>query len=192
MPTSAARWLICTRDAESGRRLQEACSAQGVDAALLLADENAVPLTNERVLRSMEDLDRCMESIAAPDALVLLSSQSNIDFLEDMVVEGVLASGLLTSLERHWPQTRLWVLTRGAQNVVGTEAPRLSQAALWGWGRVAALEHPTVFGGVIDLDPADDDFAIPSLRAAMRDATSEDQISSSKQIPISPKLVELQ
>ncbi len=53
------------------------------------------------------------------------------------------------------PPVRLWLATRGAQSVSG-EAPALAQAPLWGLGRMAALEHPERWGGLIDLDPAAD------------------------------------
>jgi acyl transferase domain-containing protein len=53
---------------------------------------------------------------------------------------------------------RLWLVTRGAQPVTGPPAPEsLAQAPLWGLGRVLALEHPELWGGLLDLDPAGDE-----------------------------------
>lgn len=52
---------------------------------------------------------------------------------------------------------RLWLVTRGAQDVRGVEdvvAPL--QAGIWGLGRTFALEHPERWGGLIDLDPSGD------------------------------------
>ncbi|HEX2091755.1 MAG TPA: SDR family NAD(P)-dependent oxidoreductase, partial [Longimicrobiaceae bacterium] len=50
---------------------------------------------------------------------------------------------------------RLWIVTRAAQGFDGgTVHP--AQAPLWGLGRVIALEHPELWGGLIDLDPAAD------------------------------------
>jgi acyl transferase domain-containing protein len=50
--------------------------------------------------------------------------------------------------------TRLWLVTRGAHRIgPAAGAPALSQASLWGFGRVVALEHPEVWGGLIDLEP---------------------------------------
>jgi NAD(P)-dependent dehydrogenase (short-subunit alcohol dehydrogenase family)/acyl carrier protein len=49
----------------------------------------------------------------------------------------------------------LWVLTSGAVGVRPGEAPaRPVQAMAWGFGRVAALEHPDRWGGLVDLPPA--------------------------------------
>ncbi len=49
---------------------------------------------------------------------------------------------------------RLWLATRGAQPA-GPEPRVVSslQAELWGIGRVAAIEHPEFWGGLVDLDP---------------------------------------
>lgn len=47
----------------------------------------------------------------------------------------------------------LWVVTRGAQVLEAGEWPRLAQAPLWGLGRVIAVEHPEIWGGLVDLDP---------------------------------------
>jgi NAD(P)-dependent dehydrogenase (short-subunit alcohol dehydrogenase family)/acyl carrier protein len=50
--------------------------------------------------------------------------------------------------------TQLWVVTRGAQ-WTGPEQREicLPAAPLWGLGKVAALEHPELWGGLLDLDP---------------------------------------
>jgi myxalamid-type polyketide synthase MxaD len=49
---------------------------------------------------------------------------------------------------------RLWLITRGAQ-AAGEERSPLSvaQSPLWGLGRVVAQEHPTLWGGLVDLEP---------------------------------------
>ncbi|WP_437512398.1 SDR family NAD(P)-dependent oxidoreductase [Sorangium sp. So ce1099] len=48
------------------------------------------------------------------------------------------------------PPSRLWLVTRGAVSVAG-EAIDPGQASLWGLGKVASLEHPATWGGLIDL-----------------------------------------
>ncbi|WP_394839239.1 SDR family NAD(P)-dependent oxidoreductase [Pendulispora rubella] len=50
----------------------------------------------------------------------------------------------------------LFVVTRGSQSVVAGDAMVLApdQAALWGFGRTASLEHPGVLRAMLDLDPA--------------------------------------
>ncbi len=75
--------------------------------------------------------------------------------------------------------TVLWLVTRGAQ-AVGGEGARLSlaQAPLWGLGRVIALEHPELWGGLVDLAP--DGAPVEDATALARVLTSgsdEDQIA---------------
>jgi acyl transferase domain-containing protein len=58
----------------------------------------------------------------------------------------------------------LWVLTRGAVAAVpGELLTSPVQAQAWGLGRVAALEHPDRWGGLIDLPPALDERAATRL-----------------------------
>jgi len=74
----------------------------------------------------------------------------------------------------HALSARVWAVTRGAV-AVGTGDPvAVSQAPLWGAGRVAALEHPDTWGGLLDLDPASDDVA--GLEHLLR-GDAEDQIA---------------
>ena len=54
----------------------------------------------------------------------------------------------------------LWTLTRGAVSTGKADALRQpAQAPVWGLGRVAALEHPGRWGGLIDLPASLDDRA---------------------------------
>ncbi|MFE9683955.1 SDR family NAD(P)-dependent oxidoreductase [Streptomyces sp. NPDC006285] len=46
---------------------------------------------------------------------------------------------------------RLWAVTEGAVTVTATEVPAADQAHIWGLGRVAALELPSLWGGLADL-----------------------------------------
>ncbi|MFE4054673.1 SDR family NAD(P)-dependent oxidoreductase, partial [Streptomyces sp. YIM B13518] len=72
----------------------------------------------------------------------------------------------------------LWCVTRGAVAVAGTErllAP--AQAAVWGLGRVAALEIPARWGGVIDLPDALDDRAARRFAAVLAGHDGEDQVA---------------
>ncbi len=77
---------------------------------------------------------------------------------------------------------RLWALTAGAVGVLGTEAPAVpEQAAVWGLGRTAALEHPQLWGGLVDL-PDGTGTAVAAdvarrLVAALSDTSGEDQIA---------------
>ena len=51
------------------------------------------------------------------------------------------------------PSAGLWLLTRGAQVTEGQRQACPAQAALWGLGKVVALEHPELNCRLLDLDP---------------------------------------
>ncbi|MER6188305.1 SDR family NAD(P)-dependent oxidoreductase, partial [Streptomyces sp. NPDC001652] len=72
----------------------------------------------------------------------------------------------------------LWLLTRGAVAVSDTD-PLTSpaQAQVWGWGRVAALEHPRLWGGLVDLPPVPDDRALRLVVQALGGGEGEDQLA---------------
>ncbi|MEM7125064.1 MAG: amino acid adenylation domain-containing protein [Chloroflexota bacterium] len=56
----------------------------------------------------------------------------------------------LTTTEDKSP--RLWVVTQGAQQVLGNETVDVTQTPLWGFGRNVTLEHSDLWGGLIDID----------------------------------------
>ncbi|WP_393096831.1 beta-ketoacyl reductase [Streptomyces sp. LN325] len=72
----------------------------------------------------------------------------------------------------------MWQLTHGAV-AVGTPSEGVvdpAQAALWGFGRVAALEHPDRWGGLVDLPESVDRSVLASLAAVVTDGV-EDQVA---------------
>ncbi len=77
------------------------------------------------------------------------------------------------------------VATRGGQQVTLTgeqaTAPQpvtASQSAIWGMGRVAAIEHPELHLRLIDLDPAEDASAAANhLLEESRQASAESQVA---------------
>ena len=56
---------------------------------------------------------------------------------------------------------RLFIVTRNAQPLSEGDRANPVHAALWGLGRTLALEHPEIWGGIIDLDDA-----VPAVLAA--------------------------
>ena len=73
---------------------------------------------------------------------------------------------------------RLWFLTVGAQQVHDREPVDCSQAPLWGLARTVAEEHPSLWGGAIDLQPATPPAAVAlALIAAVTGGDGEDQVA---------------
>ncbi|MBI2191127.1 MAG: alpha/beta fold hydrolase [Planctomycetes bacterium] len=79
------------------------------------------------------------------------------ELLETGCRSALYALQALVAAERAVPP-RFWLVTEGA--AAGLESPaaasgvrRIAQGALWGLGRTAALEHPGLWGGLVDLQP---------------------------------------
>ncbi len=73
----------------------------------------------------------------------------------------------------------LWLVTRGAVPVeVEPNLSGLAQSPLWGMGKVISLEHPELWGGMLDLDPdATNDEAAKRLLTEIYDSEGEDHIA---------------
>jgi natural product biosynthesis luciferase-like monooxygenase protein len=73
---------------------------------------------------------------------------------------------------------RLWLATRGAQAVEDGSPLAVAQAPLWGFGKACAMEHPEIWGGLVDLDPAATAAASAAqLIVAIRSGDREDQVA---------------
>ncbi|MBI0300580.1 SDR family NAD(P)-dependent oxidoreductase, partial [Streptomyces sp. PRKS01-29] len=73
----------------------------------------------------------------------------------------------------------LWLATRGGVSVGGTDTlDSPAQAAVWGLGRVAALEHPQRWGGMVDLPDTVDGRVTTRLCGALAGRLdAEDQLA---------------
>uniref|UniRef100_UPI0040400E00 type I polyketide synthase n=1 Tax=Streptomyces sp. SS7 TaxID=3108485 RepID=UPI0040400E00 len=72
----------------------------------------------------------------------------------------------------------LWIATRGAVSTGRADRPAAPvQAQAWGLGRIAALEYPQRFGGLVDLPSELDGRALGRLVTALSGAVQEDQVA---------------
>jgi len=85
---------------------------------------------------------------------------------------------------------KLWLLTRGAQPAWSRlEVSSIGQAPLWGLGRTIAIEHPEIWGGLIDVDPDADPVLLArrvSLEVVAPDG--EDQVALGEDTRLTPRL----
>ncbi|KIF78537.1 hypothetical protein QR77_03210, partial [Streptomyces sp. 150FB] len=85
------------------------------------------------------------------------------------LVQAVLDAGMTASV---------WAVTRGAVSAsAGDRVPMPDQGAVWGLGRVAALEHPGVWGGLVDLPEEADARVAEWLAGVVSGDTGEDQVA---------------
>ena len=72
----------------------------------------------------------------------------------------------------------IWIVTRGAVAAGRKPAPvAVAQAPAWGLGRTIALEHPEIWGGLIDVDPRDATRSPGALLDELRSTTDDDQVA---------------
>ena len=114
------------------------------------------------------------------------AEKTNVASLEaDQVLGAGSALDLIQALlaTKQGQQSRLWFVTRGAQAVEATssgpsEPMEVAQSPLWGLGRTCAIEHPELWGGLIDVDPRTDAVTTASqLFTILVQESREDQIA---------------
>jgi acyl transferase domain-containing protein/NADP-dependent 3-hydroxy acid dehydrogenase YdfG/acyl carrier protein len=118
----------------------------------------------------------CVNGIGAP------SLQGDLfDGLAGVVVAGGAVAGLVDVVQRlaAGVGVRLWCVTRGAVAVgAGDGLVDPDQAALWGLGRVAGLELPDVWGGLVDLPVGQWDSRVSAeLCRVLGGGLGEDQVA---------------
>ncbi|MBB4679599.1 acyl transferase domain-containing protein/acyl carrier protein [Crossiella cryophila] len=116
---------------------------------------------------------------AGSDASALAAALGAGTVVADAVPEGEFAGVLAlqadpVALLRTPLPAPLWMATRGAVAVDGEDVDP-AQARVWGLGRVAALEHPAAWGGLVDLPEVLDPQTAQSLASVLDGA--EDQIA---------------
>ncbi|PJE98176.1 hypothetical protein CUT44_08590, partial [Streptomyces carminius] len=88
-----------------------------------------------------------------------------------------LLSALVPALSDVGVTAPLWSVTMGGAD--GDDGPRISpdQALTWGFGLVAALEYPRLWGGLVDLPTEPDEKVLRYLAGVLRGQGDEDQIA---------------
>ncbi|MFI9031223.1 type I polyketide synthase, partial [Streptomyces sp. NPDC053560] len=161
--------------APAGRRILALVPADHADAAWVAAIVTAL---NADTVLIGGDTGALARQVAAYEAHGLSGVVSLLAAGSDALpADGAWPAAVLDALAGAGIDAPLWCVTRGAV-AVGAETPTaVGQAALWGLGRVAALEHPERFGGLADL-PADVDAATAERFAAHLAAPgADDQIA---------------
>ena len=172
--TYAIEWVARDGDAQTDAAAPARYLLAGAQDAFAsaMADEFARFGDTCRVAASAGAPAEMARSIAAAAAgcrgVILLAPQNSCDVL----------AALAPQLEGVQGAPRIFVVTRGTQPVGGV--PSMAEAPVWGFGRVLALEHPSVWGGLIDVAPGaaaeDAVHVVCELRAAGGRTGSDDQI----------------
>lgn len=111
-----------------------------------------------------------------------LAQASATDLMAEQTVLCGSTLHLLQALLKGGVAARLWLVTQGAIGV-GATPIAVNQRALWGLGRVIALEAPQLWGGLLDLEPTSSTTAESAMQVAAEiltaiwDNQGEDQIA---------------
>ncbi|MFF9402334.1 type I polyketide synthase [Streptomyces sp. NPDC014744] len=129
---------------------------------------------------------RDVDTLAVPDdadrvaLTAVLADRTAVDgvlFLPGPATPTATAAALLQALGDVGADAPLWCVTRDAVgHGPGDAVTGFAQAGLWGLGRVAALEHPDRWGGLIDLPAEIGPRTAARLAALLGDSGDEDQI----------------
>ncbi len=158
-------WLLVTPEDDDVREL-----AARIGAAM--RTRGAVPV----VLGAADVVPGMSVSPAGVVSLVSLGAGPDAsDRLARRAVEAT--AGLAARLAAAGIDAPLWTITRGAATLGRSDAPIApDQAAVWGLGRVLALEQPQRWGGLIDL-PATVDDRVAGEVVRVLGAGTDDQVA---------------
>ncbi|MFI0781118.1 type I polyketide synthase [Streptomyces sp. NPDC021212] len=176
-PDGAHTWLV-VRPADGAHDWVNACvealgAGGGRVEELTVADDTGRARLTELLH------DRFADAAPPAGALSLLALDTSTHPRRHGVATGLTGTlTLLQALVDADVTAPLWCATRGAVSIGDTDPVTAApQAQLWGLGRVAALEHPALWGGLLDL-PASPDAVDPDrLRALLTGASGEDQVA---------------
>jgi myxalamid-type polyketide synthase MxaE and MxaD len=182
-------WLVLADEAGVGARLAERLRARG-DRCVMVAHGESVGADEWRLDPARpEEFDRLVDEAVGTRTSPLLGAIHlwSVDAREPaglgpeaLEQDQVLGAGsllhLVQAVARRSP-VPVWVVTRGAHAVAGPAPCAVSQSAVWGLGRVIALEHPEAWGGLVDLDPDGDPREIDHLLEEVLSGDGEDQVA---------------
>jgi malonyl CoA-acyl carrier protein transacylase len=199
---SASQWLIFADQGGMALALANKLEQQGQHGVLVYKDTvpaNASGLTAWQINPLLStDFEHLLHQVSQyPDLPIshLIHFWSlDIPFTDDLTVSALeqaqhLSCGSVLSLVQTLSQSnqlvfpRLWLVTKGAVPV-GHHSLNVAQAPLWGLGKVIALEHPDIWGGMVDLEipksnlsETNEDKLLTALLAELWNAEGEDLIA---------------
>ncbi len=166
---SSGRWLVVGHAdvgadlaAELGRVLGPQSSVDVLESAALAKDADPAALHN-----ALSDVDHVLYAPPTGKSLDVGAAYQLFHQVRRLVAAMAGAS----------VPAKLFLLTRNAQPVTEGDRANPAHGVLWGLGRTLALEHPEIWGGVIDLDdsvPAE--LAAPQVLSEATSTDGEDQV----------------
>nr|WRX36518.1 hypothetical protein [Cystobacterineae bacterium] len=170
--TAPGRWLVLADARGVGGAVAAALSARGHSCTLMqTAEASAIAET----VAAQSDWQGVVYLGGLDAEITYDASVEEVGGATRTATTSLLS--LVRSLGAGRRPPRLWVVTRGACAVGAQTSVAACQAALWGMGRVVAVEHPGAWGGLVDLDPRDSAGDADALVTELLSPDGEEQVA---------------
>ncbi|CKO31979.1 phenolpthiocerol synthesis type-I polyketide synthase PPSB [Mycobacterium tuberculosis] len=177
-PPSTAAWLVVA-DNELCHELARAADSRvdSLSPPALAAGSDPAAL-----LDALRGVDNVLYAPPVPGELLDIESAYQV-FHATRRLAAAMGASSATAI----PPPKLFIMTRNAQPISEGDRANPGHAVLWGLGRSLALEHPEIWGGIIDLDdsmPAE--LAVRHVLTAAHGTDGEDQVvyrSGARHVP---------
>ncbi len=184
-------WLIFADSTGIGAALARVLEAQGARCTVAACDDHGNAADPGRILAALESAGTTVRGV------VYLWALDTPMALDGPATDAIAAAERGASLMRAVAAPRaadnplLWIVTSGAATAENCAQPMdLSQSSLWGLGRTFALEHPSHWGGLIDVSAGSSAAsAAESLAREILAPDGEDQIAIRPDGSYVPRLV---
>jgi acyl transferase domain-containing protein/acyl-CoA synthetase (AMP-forming)/AMP-acid ligase II len=191
-PRLFGTWLVIADADRTASRLQRLLSERGVGRVVTAVTATDFVEENGRYRLNPADAVQLRRLVreAAPspaDLAGVLYVTATTTGPIDTITADELASAqergsigalhLVQALAANAATPRVWIVTRGAQSVVGSEAAAVAAAPLWGLGRVLAREHPELRLTLADLDPTPNAEDLAGLVTLLEGEPEENQLA---------------
>jgi acyl transferase domain-containing protein/surfactin synthase thioesterase subunit/acyl carrier protein len=198
-------WLILADRNGVGARLADLLRERGDTCRVVFADDLAnvggdgvdfMHACKELAAEAAASSNRRMRGVLSLWSLDLPAEALAVDRLEQAqrlhLGSALFLLQALVEPRQTWSAApRLWLITRNAMSVSPDDPPsNAASAVLWGFGRSAALEHPQLWGGLVDLglEASPSEEAARLLREILH-SDGEDQIALRDGRRFAPRLV---
>jgi acyl transferase domain-containing protein len=195
-PQKQGHWLIWAGRDGLGTELSNLLEARGETCTLVFPGQSyeslgprqfrVDPSRPEDVRRLLQEigqqaLSRCRQIVHLWSLDIPAQHDSGAAWLkaaEAQACGSVLSIVRALVLEGLSEPPRIWLVTRSAQAVgAGAASLAVAQAPVWGLGRVIAIEHPEIWGGLVDLDAIPSDEETSALLEEIETPEGEDQLA---------------
>ncbi|TXL83220.1 type I polyketide synthase, partial [Streptomyces sp. IB2014 016-6] len=169
-------WLLLTR---SGDGTADLAAAVGRAGGRTVEVTVPVDVTQEELSRRLAEACGDDSPPAGVLSVLAVADRMGTDVLPDRLPQTVTDTiTLIRALGDAAVDAPVWCLTRGAVST-GEDDPTDQPAAalVWGMGRVAALEQPGRWGGLIDLPAAPDENSYDQVCRVVTGTDGEDQVA---------------